>query len=301
MSSIIALPDFYKLLTQALETDPTAIGHFNVFRIDGLSTPNKKAISYSRRSFFKISLVKGHSKIHYADQTMEINGSVLVFTNPMIPFHWEKMGEQSGFVCVFTEAFFDRFTPIKSYPVFQNSNSAIIPLTETEAAQYETFFLNIFNELSSTYQYKFDYIRHMIMEVVHAAQKMQPAVGTPATGPNAAERMAGLFAELLERQFPIEQSNQVMQLTTPSAFAQHLNVHVNHLNKILKEITGQTTSQLIKARMLQEAKALLKTTNWTVNEIAWSLGFTEPNHFSSFFRSSAGVTANSFRKAAAID
>ena len=81
-----------------------------------------------------------------------------------------------------------------------------------------------------------------------------------------------------------------------SGFARQLNVHVNHLNKALKEITGKTTSQLINERILQEAKILLRSTNWTVNEIAWSLGFEEPNHFSGFFKSKAKISPNKFRK-----
>jgi len=105
-----------------------------------------------------------------------------------------------------------------------------------------------------------------------------------------------LFTELLERQFPIELSNQVIKLNSPSAFAGQLNIHVNHLNKALKEITGKTTSQLINERVLQEAKVLLKSTNLAIAEIAWSLGFEEPNHFSSFFKSRAKITPKKFRQ-----
>jgi AraC family transcriptional regulator, transcriptional activator of pobA len=297
MPAFVTLPDFYKTLNQTAEPTLANIGHFNIFKVEEMALPQRKPITYNRRSFFKISLVNGHGRVHYADQTVEVNGSVLVFTNPMIPFHWEKKSEQKGFVCVFTEAFFDRFSSIKNYPVFQQPAAGILPLTETDAIRYEDIFTRIYHELNGDYHYKYDFVRHLIMEVVHAAQKLQPAIGAPATGPNAAERITGLFAELLERQFPIEENNQVMQLTAPAAFAKNLNVHVNHLNKALREITGKTTSQLIKARMLQEAKTLLKTTTWTVNEIAWCLGFAEPNHFSTFFKTGAGITPNNFRKA----
>jgi len=53
---------------------------------------------------------------------------------------------------------------------------------------------------------------------------------------------------------------------------------------------------LINERLLQEAKILLKSTNWTITEIAWSLGFEEANHFSSFFKSRTNETPNKFRK-----
>jgi AraC-like DNA-binding protein len=259
--------------------------------------PKHKQVSYSRRNFFKISLVTGHSKIHYADQCIEVTESALVFTNPMIPYFWERISEKhSGYVCIFTEAFFSRFGNIKEYPVFKSTDTAIIPLTRKEAKRYSDLFTKMLSELQSDYVYKYDLLRNLLMEVVHGAQKMQPASGSVSSGSNASERIASLFAELLERQFPIELSNQMIQLSSPSAFAGQLNIHVNHLNKALKEVSGQTTTQLINERLFQEAKVLLKSTNRTIAEIAWSLGFEEPNHFSSFFKSRAKTTPKKFRQ-----
>jgi AraC family transcriptional regulator, transcriptional activator of pobA len=298
MSSIIELQTFYKHIpNQDVAPVKNEIGHFNIFKVEDMLLQNHKPVNYSRRNFFKVSLVTGHSKIHYADQCFEVVDSVLVFTNPMVPYFWEIISvQQSGYICIFTEAFFNRFGNIKEYPVFQSADTAVIPLTANGAAQYTALFARMYTELQSNYVYKYDLLRNLLMGIIHEAQKMQPATGSTAAGSNASERIAGLFAELLERQFPIESGNQVIQLNAPAAFAGQLNVHVNHLNKALKEITGQTTSQLINERILQEAKMLLKGTNWTIAEIAWSLGFEEPNHFSSFFKSRAKTTPIKFRK-----
>jgi AraC family transcriptional regulator, transcriptional activator of pobA len=209
----------------------------------------------------------------------------------------ERISEKhSGYVCIFTEAFLNHFVNIKDYPVFQNADSAVIPLSADETTQFDALFLKMYDELQGNYAYKYDLLRSMLMEIIHTAQKMRPATGNPTIGSNASERITALFAELLERQFPIELNNQVVKLNSPSAFAKQLNIHVNHLNKALKETTGQTTSQLISERLLQEAKILLKSTNWTINEIAWSLGFEEPNHFSGFFKSRTKITPKEFRQ-----
>lgn len=296
MSAIVELETFYKNI-QASKPVKNEIGHFNIFKVEDILLPRHKQITYSRRSFFKISLVTGHSKIHYADKCIEVLESVLVFTNPMIPYFWERISEKhSGFVCIFTEDFFNRFGNIKDYPVFQFTESAVIPVSANELPKYNELFLKMFDELQSEYVYKYDLIRNLLLEIVHGAQKMQPAFGSTSTGSNASERITMLFTELLERQFPIELSNQVIKLNSPSAFAGQLNIHVNHLNKALKEITGKTTSQLINERVLQEAKVLLKSTNLAIAEIAWSLGFEEPNHFSSFFKSRAKITPKKFRQ-----
>ncbi|MFD2932668.1 helix-turn-helix domain-containing protein [Spirosoma flavum] len=298
MAGFIELQTFYKHIpNQALEPVKNEIGHFNLFKVEDMILQNHKQATYSRRSFFKVSLVTGHSKIHYADQCIEVVDSVLVFTNPMIPYHWEIISEkQSGYICIFTEAFFNRFGSIKDYPVFQFADAAVIPLSAAETPLFKELFLRMFNELHSDYVYKYDLLRNMLMEVIHAAQKKQPASGSLPVGSNAPERITALFAELLERQFPIELGNQVIKLHSPSAFARQLNIHVNHLNKALKEITGHTTSQLIHNRIVQEAKVLLKSTTWTISEIAWSLGFDEPNHFSSFFKSRVNIAPVKFRQ-----
>lgn len=297
MSTFVGLQSFYKILNRDTELDRAEPGHFNIFKVEDILVPKGKPVTYSRRNFFKMSLVTGHSIIHYADRSIEVQDSVLVFTNPLIPYYWERISEKhGGYVCIFTGAFFNHFVNIKDYPVFQQAESAVIPLTSDETAQFDALFQKMYNELQGKYAYKYDSLRSMLMEIIHTAQKMHPATGNPAIGSNASERITALFAELLERQFPIELNNQVVKLNSPSAFAKQLNIHVNHLNKALKETTGQTTSQLISERLLQEAKILLKSTNWTINEIAWSLGFEEPNHFSGFFKTRTKITPKEFRQ-----
>lgn len=297
MTNFVGLQHFYKTVSQSLDPVPQDAGHFNIFKVEDLILPATQP-HYSRRNFFKISLVTGLSKIHYADRCIEVLDSALVFTNPMLPYYWERISEHhSGFVCIFTEAFFHHFGSIKDYPVFQRADAAVIALSPELLHTFSVRFHRIYNELQNDYPYKYDLIRSLLTEVIHSAQQLQPITGMSSGGSNASARIAGLFAELLERQFPIGEDNQVMQLSTPAAFAGRLNLHVNHLNKALKGTTGQTTSQLINERIMQEARILLKSTGWAVNEIAWSLGFKEPNHFSSFFRARAGITPKQFRQA----
>jgi AraC family transcriptional activator of pobA len=85
MPEFVELKTFYKNLKNASEPVPNEIGNFNIFKVEDLLLPKHKSVTYSRRNFYKVSLVTGHSKIHYADQCIEILDSVLVFTNPMIP------------------------------------------------------------------------------------------------------------------------------------------------------------------------------------------------------------------------
>jgi AraC-like DNA-binding protein len=112
---------------------------------------------------------------------------------------------------------------------------------------------------------------------------------------NASSRITSVFLELLERQFPVESSTQTLLLRNPKDYADTLNVHVNHLNKTLKERTGKTTTEIITSRILQESKILLKNTNWNISEISNSLGFEEVAHFSNFFKKQSGFSPLAFR------
>ncbi len=89
---------------------------------------------------------------------------------------------------------------------------------------------------------------------------------------------------------------QRMELRHPTEFANQLSVHVNHLNHVLKSVRDKTTSQLIAARIMQEAKSLLQHTDWNISEIAWSLGFDDLPHFINFFKRNQQLTPKLYRK-----
>lgn len=139
-------------------------------------------------------------------------------------------------------------------------------------------------ELSSDYAFKYDLLRNYLLELIHTGQKLKPIKSTEAPT-NAASRISSLFIELLERQFPIENESQVIQLKAPIDFAATLGIHINHLNKVLKETTGKSTTDIVNGRIVEEAKILLKQTQWNVSQIAYALGFDEVAHFSNFSKS----------------
>jgi AraC-like DNA-binding protein len=149
-------------------------------------------------------------------------------------------------------------------------------------------------EIASDYEFKYDLLRNYVIELIHYGQKLQPLTASYAS-PNASARVTSLFIELLERQFPIESSSQKLSLRTAKDYADRLAIHVNHLNKVLKESTGKTTTDIIGSRVAQEAKILLKQTDWNVSEIAYCLGFEEVAHFSNFFKKQTSFTPVSFR------
>lgn len=149
-------------------------------------------------------------------------------------------------------------------------------------------------ECQSDYRYKDELIRNYLNLLIHEALKIQ-ASDNYTKPRNASARVASLFLELLERQFPIESPQKPLKLKTANDFAQNLAVHVNHLNRAVKETTGKSTSVHISERMITEAKTLLKHTDWNISEIAYSLGFEYVTYFNNYFKKHTDKTPSHFR------
>ena len=298
MDKKVSIEEFYKETQNYVpESVRSGIGHFNVFKLDEFTGPKPKPMPFNRRDYFKISLVQGKSRVHYADKIVPVDKQVLVFSNPQIPYNWEQIDEQlTGYFCVFTETFFHQFGDLTQYPLFQPNGNPVFQLEDSKVEAVVSIFRRMLTEIDSEYVYKYDMLRNLVFELIHTGLKMQPASELQNSNSNASERISGLFMELLERQFPIESPMQRIRLKTASEFAHQLSVHVNHLNRALKETLQKNTSVLIAERLVQEAKILLRHTNWNVSEIANSLRFEETAHFSNFFKKYAGHSPASFRK-----
>ncbi|MEQ9442749.1 MAG: helix-turn-helix transcriptional regulator [Cyclobacteriaceae bacterium] len=292
------LEDFYRRKFKWLpEEVRQQIGHFNIFQLQPFVEGKPTSIPYRRRDFYKIMLVKGNSRVHYADQVIEIKGQALSFSNPQIPYKWEHLDWiREGIYCIFSADFFHQFGQFQHYEVFQPDGSYIFELTDEQAIRIREIFSGMESEFSSDYKYRYDVIRNHIFELLHFALKLVPS-GEHETQPiNASQRIAVLFLELLERQFPIDDTHRRVGLRSASDFAYQLNIHVNHLNRAVKEATQKSTSQVIAERVLQEAKVLLRHSDWNVADIAYALGFTEATHFANFFKKHTQISPSQFKK-----
>lgn len=297
MDKAETLQDFYKRkFSEAPGTFTSDIGHFNLFRLEPYVEGKPTSIPYRRRDFYKIMLVKGESAVHFADLTVEVKKQALSFSNPQIPYKWEHLDKiRDGVYCVFNQQLFHLYGQLNQYEVFQPNGKHIFELTDEQVTDIEGLFNRIEREFNSDYKYKYDVIRNLIFELLHFGLRLQPSVGHEKQSVNASQRISALFIELLERQFPIDDQHPTIQLRSASGFADQLNIHVNHLNRAIKETLQKTTTQVIAERVVQEAKILLRHSKWGVAEIAYALGFNEATHFNNFFKKHTEISPTKFR------
>ncbi len=254
--------------------------------------------TYNRRDFYKICINTSKSLIHYADRGIETDGTILFFGNPHIPYSWEIISPiYNGYACVFTEEFLKvnyRSDSLHESPLFKIGGTPIFSLTSAQEEFINSMFIKMIAEQDTDYIFKDDLIRNYINLIIHESLKMQPSENF-FKHKNASSRITTLFMELLERQFPIETKDQPLKLKTPQDYAQNLAVHVNHLNRSVKEITGKSTTTHISERIISEAKALLQHTDWSIADVGFSLGFEYPSYFNNYFKRLTGTVPKTLR------
>lgn len=268
------------------------------FKVYEVNLPVSQVHPYTRRDFYKIVISTGHLIIHYADRSIEMDGTSLFFANPHVPYSVERLNAvQTGYACVFSEGFLkphDRSESLQQSPLFRIGGTPVFLLNDDQKEVVTAIFQKMLAEQETDYAYKGELIRTYINLIIHETLKLQPSEGF-VKPQNAASRIGTLFLELLERQFPIESPDRPLTLRTAQDYALRLSVHVNHLNRAVKELTGRPTTAHIADRVISEAKALLQHTDWSIADIAYGLGYDYPTYFNNFFKKMTGASPRSFR------
>ena len=85
-------------------------------------------------------------------------------------------------------------------------------------------------------------------------------------------------------------------LPTVGYLAERLNLSPTYLSGLVKTLTGQTTQQHIHGKLIEKAKEKLSTTDLSISEIAYALGFEHPTSFSKLFKTKTTLSPLAFRQ-----
>ncbi|MET0242069.1 MAG: helix-turn-helix domain-containing protein, partial [Flavitalea sp.] len=265
------------------------------FKVHKLSIPRTGPVTRGRRDYYKMGLVTGEMTWSSGGDPLKLSGTGLFFINPNVKHKVVvRSNSMKGIACLFTEAFIsgrERSEILRQSPLFQTSDSPLVNLTKEQAEFMNSIFEKMLTVHKSDYLHKSAMILSCIEIILLEALRIQPSQ-TEAVFKNSASRITYLFMNALEKQFPVEQANDVVKLRTAQDFAACLSVHVNYLNRSVKEVTGKPTSVIISERIVAEAKALLQFTEWSVADIAYALGFEYTTYFNNYFKRITGTNPN---------
>jgi AraC-like DNA-binding protein len=268
-------------------------GDVQVYRLEDIVAGLDGVVPFFRRSKFYISFVKdGSGERTIGPYTYPIQKNTLAVILPRVAHRAQFSANTTGFLLSFSPDIFQQqafpLRLLQNKQVLWPSATPYLFLTDEQAEEVATIFGIIWRESESSMDIKDKMVALKVVELLilcdryyclqHDCSDLLPSADT-----------VQLFSSLLEEQFAFHHQVRF--------YAAALHVHPNHLNALVKKETGQTAKQIITGRILTEAKLLLMSTSLSVKEIAYALGFEDPNYFTSFFKAGQHTTPGQYRAA----
>ncbi len=256
--------------------------------------------------FYMIALkrnlnVKGNVRVKYGQQQYDFDEGTMSFMAPnqifSIALNNEEELKQSGWVILIHPDFLWN-TPlaknIKQFDFFSYSVNEALFLSAKE----ETSINNIIQNIQHEYQSNIDKFSKSIIiaqleSLLSYSERFynRQFITREKSNHQITERLENLLADYFNSDNLISEG-----LPTVQSISESLNVSVSYLSRVLKKLTGQSTQQHIHDKLIEKAKEKLSTTDLTVSEIAYTLGFEHPQSFSKLFKTKTKLLPLEFRQ-----
>jgi len=253
-------------------------------------------------NFYSIALKKNfNARMKYGQQEYDFDEGFLAFIAPnqiirILPDESQEL-HHTGWLLIFHPDFIWN-TPlakkIKQYDYFGYNLNEALHLSDKEEMMLTGIMKNINQEYHSNID-KFSQdviIAQLELLLTYAERFYQRQFITRKTANHTLlERLEYLLTEYFK-----SDDLTTKGLPTVQYISKALNVSSNYLSRLLKTLTGQSTQQFIHDKLIELAKEKLSTTNLSVNEIAYALGFEHPQSFSKLFKTKTNLTPLEFRQ-----
>lgn len=250
-------------------------------------------------NFYKISFKNNFKgKVRYGQNYYDFDEGGLCFTSPnQLISEAKPERNYSGFTLLIHADFIRNYPlgkTIKDYGFFSYSATEALHLSEGEKDRIVAIFKHIQQELAAPID-NFSQnvlIAHLELLLSYSDRFYNRQFITRKT---AHSDLLDQFEELLQAHFNGEKA-LLTGLPTVQAISDQLNVSPRYLSDMLRSLTGQNTQQHIHARLIEKAKEVLSTSNLSVAQIAYQLGFEHPQSFNKLFKQKTAVSPIEFRQ-----
>lgn len=251
-------------------------------------------------SFYKISFItKLGGKFKYGQGYYDFDEGSLLFTAPnQIVGSAEKYEDNAGYSLIIHPDFllgYPLAKKIKSYGFFSYSSNEALHVSEQERSTILSIFIIIQKELNS----RIDDFSHeviiaqieLLLSYARRFYKRQFLTRHVVTN-ELLQQVEDLLNTYFEEEQPV-----VRGIPTVQYLAEQLNYTPNYLSDVLRSLTGLNAQQHIHQKLIEISKELLSTTNLTISEVAYKLGFEHPQSFSRLFKIKTKTSPVQFRSA----
>jgi len=284
-------------------------------RLTGLEKPHHPLISIVNVSQFKnhsdihavifdfyvISIKRGCNNLLYGQQKYDFDEGLMAFMLPGQILRGEEGGippDLNGWM-LFIHPDFLWNTPlakkIKQYEYFDYAANEALFLSDKEETMITALVENIRQEYNANMdKFSQDVIIAQLELLLTYAQRFYERQFITRKITNS--KILNRFQDALTAYFN-DQDRVGQGLPTVQYVAGILNISAKYLNSMLKQLTGQTTQQHIHEKLIEKAKERLSTTDLSISEIAYELGFEHPQSFSKLFKLKTNLSPLDFRAA----
>lgn len=248
--------------------------------------------------FYCIACKKGSSgKFRYGQGHYDFDEGVMSFTKPGQLFSVTHSTDEpvSGYMLIFSPDVIRHYPlgkVIGTYGFFSYTSSEALHLSEKEDTIIMTLLQQMQDELKNTIDhYSQDLIVSHIDLLLHYAKRFhnRQFLTRSAVNNDLLVKMEAMIETYLKSDATLSGP------PTVHYFAEKLHVSPNYLSDLLKHIIGKNAQTYIQEFVVERAKELLSTTNLSVKEIAYDLGFEHPQSFSTMFKKKTRQTPIQFR------
>jgi AraC family transcriptional activator of pobA len=249
-------------------------------------------------SFYNISIKRSFKgKLKYGKNHYDFDDGTMSFIAPnqIISIDREEDRNNDGWSLLFHPDLIRQYPLgkiIKNYGFFSYAINEALHLSDEEEKTIETIVQNIQKEINSRLDnFSQDVIisnLELLLSYCNRFYSRQFITRKMATND-----LLTNFENILDKHFT---NNSDFSLPTVEKLANELNVSSSYLSDMLRSLTGQNTQQHIHEKLIERAKEILTTTNLTVSEIAYQLGFEYPQSFSKLFKSKTNLTPIEYRQ-----
>src|SRR5215210_2942807 len=277
----------------SLTETPLLPSDFMADRFDHYLEMHKDLHFPHKHSFFHLVYFSAGTGSHSIDFiNFPVERGQIYFMVPGQVHTWNFKNEPNGFIVNFSEQYINSLIAnpryLDQFTFFLGiANEQVVTIPTEAQPQIVQILETIIREGNSKEELKDDMARTGLIQLF-----IQVSRYTKRDNGNKQNN----YNSLLLRNFQklIDQHYKEKKLTKD--YAAMLYVTPNHLNALSKDVCGQSAGELIRDRVILEAKRLLVNAQMTVSEIALELDFIDNSYFSKFFKKYVGVTPEVFRK-----
>lgn len=254
---------------------------------------HKNLYAAHRHTFYHVVFFTDGTGSHNIDfEDFVVKPNQIYFMIPGQVHSWAFEGHTDGYIINFSDTLFQSFllnaAYCESFGFFSGDvHDAVINLPADVAGKVKSLFEDIIKEWENSPAQATDLMRVLMLQVFILVSRV--SAGGVNKGPASYNQtLLKSFQKLVEVHYK--------KLKLPKDYAGLLYITPNHLNAVCKDLLGLQAGEIIRNRVILEAKRLLTNPKLTITEMALELNFSDNSYFTKFFRKTEAITPEEFRK-----